>query len=124
MEHILKREQVQISTLSCIARTSISLFATNLKEGLTNNKVFKQYKHSYLFQVRDFYSSTVKKVGGIVDMKALHNLLQEGNRRQPTEPSKQPIRTRYLDHVTAYQPIKVRYFLILGYLLGDFTRML
>eukprot|EP00116_Pleurobrachia_bachei_P017676 sb/3477938/ len=29
-----------------------------------------------------------------------------------TEISKQPIRTRYLDHVTGYQPIKDRYFLI------------
>eukprot|EP00116_Pleurobrachia_bachei_P017834 sb/3478096/ len=31
---------------------------------------------------------------------------------EPTETSKQPIRTRYLGHVTDYQPIKDQYFLI------------
>eukprot|EP00116_Pleurobrachia_bachei_P007557 sb/3467819/ len=31
---------------------------------------------------------------------------------EPTETSKQPIRTRYLDHVTGYQPIRDQYFLI------------
>eukprot|EP00116_Pleurobrachia_bachei_P006355 sb/3466617/ len=32
--------------------------------------------------------------------------------QEPTETSKQPIRTRYLGHVTGYQPIKDQYFLI------------
>eukprot|EP00116_Pleurobrachia_bachei_P012796 sb/3473058/ len=32
--------------------------------------------------------------------------------QQPTEPSKQPIRTRYLGHVTGNQPIRDQYFLI------------
>eukprot|EP00116_Pleurobrachia_bachei_P017881 sb/3478143/ len=32
--------------------------------------------------------------------------------QEPTETSKQPIRTRYLGHVTAYQPIRDQYFLI------------
>eukprot|EP00116_Pleurobrachia_bachei_P015534 sb/3475796/ len=32
--------------------------------------------------------------------------------KEPTETSKQPIRTRYLDHVTGYQPIREHYFLI------------
>eukprot|EP00116_Pleurobrachia_bachei_P016258 sb/3476520/ len=32
--------------------------------------------------------------------------------QEPTETSKQPIRTRYLGHVTGYQPIRDRYFLI------------
>eukprot|EP00116_Pleurobrachia_bachei_P009491 sb/3469753/ len=31
---------------------------------------------------------------------------------EPTQMSKQPIRTRYLGHVTGYQPIRVQYFLI------------
>eukprot|EP00116_Pleurobrachia_bachei_P013320 sb/3473582/ len=33
-------------------------------------------------------------------------------RLEPTETSKQPIRTRYLGHVTGYQPIRDQYFLI------------
>eukprot|EP00116_Pleurobrachia_bachei_P014677 sb/3474939/ len=32
--------------------------------------------------------------------------------QEPTETSKQPIRTRYLGHVTSYQPIRDQYFLI------------
>ena len=44
--------------------------------------------------------------------------MREGYRRlkriqeEPTESSKQPIRARYLDHVTGYQPIRDQYFLI------------
>eukprot|EP00116_Pleurobrachia_bachei_P014864 sb/3475126/ len=34
------------------------------------------------------------------------------NRHQPTETSKQLIGTRYLGHVTGYQPIRDQYFLI------------
>ena len=37
----------------------------------------------------------------------VHRRIQE-----PTGPSKQPIRTRYLDHVTDYQPIRDQYFLV------------
>ena len=33
-------------------------------------------------------------------------------KQQPTEPSKQPIRTRYLDHMPGYQPIRDHFFLI------------
>ena len=45
------------------------------------------------------------------------NLLQgenpfSGARQEPTEPSKQPIRARYLGHVTGYQPIRDQYFLV------------
>ena len=32
--------------------------------------------------------------------------------QEPTESSKQPIRSRYLGHVTGYQPIRDQYFLI------------
>ena len=32
--------------------------------------------------------------------------------QQPIGPSKQPIRTRYLGHVTGYQPIGEQYFLV------------
>eukprot|EP00116_Pleurobrachia_bachei_P001753 sb/3462015/ len=32
--------------------------------------------------------------------------------REPTDTSKQPIRTRYLGHVTSYQPIRDQYFMI------------
>ena len=32
--------------------------------------------------------------------------------QEPTEPSKQPIRTSYLVHVTGYQPIRDQYFII------------
>eukprot|EP00116_Pleurobrachia_bachei_P015440 sb/3475702/ len=32
--------------------------------------------------------------------------------QEPTDTSKQPIRNRYLGHVTCYQPIKDQYFLI------------
>ena len=32
--------------------------------------------------------------------------------QEPTESSKQPIRARYLGHVTSYQPIRDQYFLI------------
>eukprot|EP00116_Pleurobrachia_bachei_P004595 sb/3464857/ len=35
-----------------------------------------------------------------------------GKRNRPTETSKQTIRTRYLGHVTGYQPIRNQYFLI------------
>ena len=35
-----------------------------------------------------------------------------GERQQPTEPSNQPIRVYYLDHVTGYQPITDQYFLV------------
>eukprot|EP00116_Pleurobrachia_bachei_P012806 sb/3473068/ len=35
-----------------------------------------------------------------------------GKGQEPTEPSKQPIRTRCLGHVTGYQPIRDQYFLI------------
>ena len=31
---------------------------------------------------------------------------QEGGGQEPTDTSKQPIRTRYLGHVTGYHPIK------------------
>eukprot|EP00116_Pleurobrachia_bachei_P015588 sb/3475850/ len=34
------------------------------------------------------------------------------SRQEPTETSKQPIRTRYLGHVTGCQPIRDQYFLI------------
>ena len=34
------------------------------------------------------------------------------NIQEPTESSKQPIRTRYLGHVTGYQPIRCHYFLM------------
>ena len=37
--------------------------------------------------------------------------LVEGG-QQPTDTSKQPIRTSYLGHVTGYQPIRHQYFLI------------
>eukprot|EP00116_Pleurobrachia_bachei_P017069 sb/3477331/ len=37
---------------------------------------------------------------------------QKSIQQEPTETSKQPIRTRYLCHVTGYQPIKDQYFLI------------
>eukprot|EP00116_Pleurobrachia_bachei_P010051 sb/3470313/ len=33
-------------------------------------------------------------------------------KQEPTETSQQPIRTRYLGHVTGYQPIRDQYFLI------------
>eukprot|EP00116_Pleurobrachia_bachei_P015671 sb/3475933/ len=33
--------------------------------------------------------------------------------KEPTEPSKQPIRTRYLGHVTGYQPMRDQYFLLI-----------
>eukprot|EP00116_Pleurobrachia_bachei_P015562 sb/3475824/ len=33
-------------------------------------------------------------------------------KQEPTDTSKQPIKTRYLDHVTGYQPIRDQYFLI------------
>eukprot|EP00116_Pleurobrachia_bachei_P008185 sb/3468447/ len=42
---------------------------------------------------------------------------RDGGRQQPTEISKQPIRTRYLGHVTGYQPIRDQYFQI-GYVPG------
>ena len=32
--------------------------------------------------------------------------------QEPTEPSKQPIKTRYLGHVTGYQPIRDQHFLV------------
>ena len=37
---------------------------------------------------------------------------QVGYIQEPTEFCKQPIRTRYLGHVTGYQPIRDQYFLI------------
>eukprot|EP00116_Pleurobrachia_bachei_P015641 sb/3475903/ len=35
-----------------------------------------------------------------------------GTHQEPTNTSKQPIRTRYLGHMTGYQPIRDQYFLI------------
>eukprot|EP00116_Pleurobrachia_bachei_P003645 sb/3463907/ len=46
---------------------------------------------------------------------ALYNSLAKnttGSNQEPTETSKQPIRTRYLGQVTGYQPIKDQYFQI------------
>ena len=40
------------------------------------------------------------------------NLVEPGGEQQPTESSKQPIRARYLGHVTGHQPIRDQYFLI------------
>ena len=37
-----------------------------------------------------------------------------GMYREPTESSKQPIRARYLGHVTGYQPTSEQYFLNFG----------
>ena len=37
-----------------------------------------------------------------------------GNGQEPTESNKQPIKTRYLGHVTDYQPIRYQYFLVLS----------
>eukprot|EP00116_Pleurobrachia_bachei_P018779 sb/3479041/ len=38
--------------------------------------------------------------------------LSNKSNQEPTETSKQPIRTRYLGHVTSYSPISDQYFLI------------
>eukprot|EP00116_Pleurobrachia_bachei_P001447 sb/3461709/ len=45
-------------------------------------------------------------------------------RFKPTETSKQPIRSRYLDHVTGYQPIRDQYFLIRSVPLSTMLRCL
>eukprot|EP00116_Pleurobrachia_bachei_P016619 sb/3476881/ len=42
-----------------------------------------------------------------------------GEFQEPTETSKQPIRTRYLGHVTGYQPIRDQYSLILSVTFRD-----
>ena len=38
--------------------------------------------------------------------------LEGTTNHEPTDTSKQPIRTRYLGHVTSYRPIRDQYFLI------------
>ena len=38
--------------------------------------------------------------------------ISQGVYHKPTESSKQPIRARYLGHVTGYQPIRDQYFLV------------
>eukprot|EP00116_Pleurobrachia_bachei_P012084 sb/3472346/ len=51
----------------------------------------------------------------IVNITACRTVIISGAWRQevePTETSKQPIRTRYLGLVTGYQPIRDKYFLI------------
>eukprot|EP00116_Pleurobrachia_bachei_P018635 sb/3478897/ len=54
---------------------------------------------------------TVLKKGGLKDiLKQLHSTNLD--HQEPTETMKQPMRTRYLGHVTDYQPIRVQYFLI------------
>eukprot|EP00116_Pleurobrachia_bachei_P010115 sb/3470377/ len=40
------------------------------------------------------------------------DIILDFTHQEPTETSKQPIRTRYLGHVTGYQPIRDQYFLI------------
>eukprot|EP00116_Pleurobrachia_bachei_P013614 sb/3473876/ len=50
----------------------------------------------------------VPNLGGHVLPQTLSSLTHQ----EPTESSKQPIRTRYLGHVTGYQPIRNHYFLI------------
>eukprot|EP00116_Pleurobrachia_bachei_P011238 sb/3471500/ len=42
----------------------------------------------------------------------LRTHVRSGTYQEPTETNKQPIRTRYLGHVTGYQPIRDQYFLI------------
>ena len=43
----------------------------------------------------------------------VYRVLTLWGNQQPTGPSKQPIRNRYLGHVTGDQPIRDQYFLIL-----------
>eukprot|EP00116_Pleurobrachia_bachei_P017169 sb/3477431/ len=38
-------------------------------------------------------------------------VVPQDRNQEPTETSKQPIRSRYLGHVTGYQPIRDQYFL-------------
>eukprot|EP00116_Pleurobrachia_bachei_P018147 sb/3478409/ len=46
-----------------------------------------------------------------MDIIYLKIVVYESTDQEPTETSKQPIRTRYLGHVTSYQPIRDQYFL-------------
>eukprot|EP00116_Pleurobrachia_bachei_P009700 sb/3469962/ len=45
-------------------------------------------------------------------LRELNVGISKGEIQEPTEPSKQPIRARYLGHVTGYQPIRDQYLLI------------
>ena len=49
----------------------------------------------------------------VLDSIFLTNLQKELG-QEPNDKSKQPIRTRYLGHVTGYQPIREQYFHILS----------
>eukprot|EP00116_Pleurobrachia_bachei_P002404 sb/3462666/ len=64
-------------------------------------------------------STTTKPLKGLdANTKTLFHLpsnagvVEEERGQQPTDTSKQPIKTRYLGHVTGYQPIRDQYFLI------------
>eukprot|EP00116_Pleurobrachia_bachei_P003024 sb/3463286/ len=46
------------------------------------------------------------------DSTANYHKIHTNTVQEPTETGKQPIRTRYLGHVTGYQPIRDQYFLI------------
>eukprot|EP00116_Pleurobrachia_bachei_P012611 sb/3472873/ len=51
-------------------------------------------------------------------------IVWESADQEPTETSKQPIRTRYLGHVTGYQPIKRQYLLIRSVpAMGDLSKL-
>eukprot|EP00116_Pleurobrachia_bachei_P005857 sb/3466119/ len=50
------------------------------------------------------------------------DLVKQNFKQGPTETSKQPIRTRYLGHLTGYQPIRDQYFLIRSVPDFKFTR--
>eukprot|EP00116_Pleurobrachia_bachei_P007365 sb/3467627/ len=52
--------------------------------------------------------SVMLSLGHPLSDKQLRSMIHQ----EPTESSKQPIRTRYLGHVTGYQPIRDQYFLI------------
>eukprot|EP00116_Pleurobrachia_bachei_P008875 sb/3469137/ len=61
---------------------------------------------SLYFQMK----SILNKFQGFCASKC-HMIWQEGVDQEPPETSKQPITTRYLGHVTGYQPIRDQYFL-------------
>eukprot|EP00116_Pleurobrachia_bachei_P009519 sb/3469781/ len=80
---------------------------------------FRLYKYRcrflLLFLLVLFCSFHIKDDGAKEDQE--HQQLGKGtisndNIQEPTEISKQPIRTRYLGHVTGYQSIRDQYFLI------------
>ena len=74
---------------------------------------------SYILLTEIFHIALTRHCTQTESSKNIHS-----GDHEPTESSKQPIRARYLCHVTGYQPIRDQHFLIRSVPGGDHTATL